>query len=1411
MADSSYLQTNFLGGEWSDFAQGRTDHPKYRSAMNVAFNGYPIEEGAFARRPGYQFSATTRNGNPGRLLPFSFESDTPYAVEFTDGFVRVFNGPGLVFNADVVSVIGISTDNPAVVTVGPDASKWASGNEVQFLFSSGSATPYGEILRHRQFVVTFLAGSTTQFTIADPITGLGIDGATINWSPQWVQAQVARVLELPSPYTSGVWEDLRIVQAAAIGVQGSSIGLLLLGTVSPHTLVGAADPQGTQFAKFTLMPASFSDGPYLDPVPGSVALPVGISGSITLSIFYQQWDSTLAYNTGDSVTFGNKDYTSLQSSNLSQEPDISPTYWLQVPSGSAIGPNGFVSTDVGRLIRLFSEPLPWNDTTVYALGDVVSFSGAYYILIHTGPPGPTTPDNAPGNWALTTGAGAALWTWGTIAAVTAVNQVTLVINGDALLYDETAINTWQIGAYSNTTGWPTCGIYYEGRLWFGGVFPNRIDASNTNDFFNMSPTAPDGTVGDANGISEIFNSDDLSQVYWMQGSPQGLILGTLGGEWLAQASVLTDPLTPSSIQIHRVTKFKSADILPVQTPLTTVFVESSGKRLYELFPDVFSGKMAAPTMTTFANHISDVGIEEIAYQHAVTPIVWMRLADGSFAGSTYRRTSSFSNEEPTFVGFHRHALGSGQLVESICVTPSLDGTADILNMVSKNPTTGIYHVGTATPLFQVDDPITDSWFVDDAVTPSGLVTSLDGVTLYGLWHLNGTTASVVIVGLDCGDHSVSAGSMFVPFGSDPSGLFSAAYMAQHSGNDFGVFATPVDTFATVTPSAIATTGTVQILPTQASSNFICDFPNNRGFEISSTNVIMFNLSTGAITGSATISFLLSGQAQAGAWYGDGYLYFCVGGDNTSPIARVAVDGTFGTVPATIVFGIASTGFAASADGIGVPIDACIVQANDTTFFASVSLVDKVLTIVNVNDSSWAGHAFQVGDNAQCIAGAGGSGFGSINTLSGSGSAFTLYQTTLASTTAGLVDGQEGFFLTTITGTAGPYQANSPSIVFGSTTGATIDEFQVTGSWSNTRTYSAGQVVLYTNSVTNPVTGLAYPQYFFSLANGNIDLTPLVGDNLSPSWGAVPFNNPLVSTTEVGNFVPADVDPTWSTFNDVNTMFLDQTDGNIILTVDTMDPVTGNKHYAVKLSATTAKVLWKVPLPSTAMSTYGTNCQLGTASFLSGSGSFTTAQVVVVQTKAGTFTSFPVLGVGEAGSAFSDDITGRIVAFGQYTKGAGTPVQATVATPTSFTNQWFVLQIGNDFVGDTVSSSRLTIPAVVGYTYTTQGQLLRPTIPEQIQLPTAGTGLTRRHHMFSALVAGAAQGIISVGTHFDDLRVVTFKTKGQQPIATDVLFSGVHWNTIDDVYDFDGMLAFQISRPLPATIVSLTGFINTQGR
>lgn len=119
-----------------------------------------------------------------------------------------------------------------------------------------------------------------------------------------------------------------------------------------------------------------------------------------------------------------------------------------------------------------------------------------------------------------------------------------------------------------------------------------------------------------------------------------------------------------------------------------------------------------------------------------------------------------------------------------------------------------------------------------------------------------------------------------------------------------------------------------------------------------------------------------------------------------------------------------------------------------------------------------------------------------------------------------------------------------------------------------------------------------------------------------------------------------------------------------------------------------------------------------------------------------------------------------------------------------------------------------VPVVIGYPYSSIGQLPRPMGEAQIKSPQgAGLGKTRRVHWVSALFQ-SAQGVL-IGASSG--REIQFSDSGENVSTHDHLFTGVWAQTIDDSYGFDGQVTWAINRPYPCTVVSLNTFLETQER
>jgi len=349
------------------------------------------------------------------------------------------------------------------------------------------------------------------------------------------------------------------------------------------------------------------------------------------------------------------------------------------------------------------------------------------------------------------------------------NGFVLELLGDDLLYTN-PISVWRMGAYSDTTGYPKCGTWHQGRLWLSGVFKNRIDGSRSNKPFDFSPTDKSGTVSDSHAISYTFNSPDVSPIYWMEPTREGIVCGTKKGEWIVAASTQNPALTPTNIKADRDTRVGCADMLPARCEQSLVHVQTERQKLMEHFSDAYSGKFVSPNLARMAQHFTKSGLYELAYQRERVPVIWIRTGDGDLLGCTYRRDVMTTGAPPTLNGWHKHTLGHGRLPESMAVGPDDNGTLNTLFLATAGAT-GSRYIEMLTQLNDEEDPLADSWLLDGALVPTyqQLVTEggQAGVRLYGLWLLEGQSVSVTADGIVAGRNlTVANGTLFVPFTKD---------------------------------------------------------------------------------------------------------------------------------------------------------------------------------------------------------------------------------------------------------------------------------------------------------------------------------------------------------------------------------------------------------------------------------------------------------------------------------------------------------------------------------------------------------------------------------------------------------------------------------------------------------------------
>lgn len=354
--------------------------------------------------------------------------------------------------------------------------------------------------------------------------------------------------------------------------------------------------------------------------------------------------------------------------------------------------------------------------------------------------------------------------WAIITNFIDGNNVT--VKAQSAIQSATGVN-WNLGAISVTTGYPSCGTFFQQRFVMASTpaQPSGLFFSNSGDFYNMGPSLFDTTVTDACGIAYSIASNQVNTILWLSPS-QVLIVGTDGAEWqVSSNSYNASPVTPTNIMVSLQTSNGSQNTSrPLRVGWETVFVARTGRDVFKLVYTFQINGFVADSLSLLGEHIPREGNQliDIAYQQFPHSILWMpRLNDGALAALTYLN-------EQQIVGWHLHEIGGSfgsqdyAFVESVAVIPTPDGTKDQLWMVVKrtvNGNTTRYVEYMEVPFDKSDTAPQNMCFLDAAITqvngsPSSLVT--------GLSHLEGQSVEALVDGSAVSGLVVSGGHVTLP-------------------------------------------------------------------------------------------------------------------------------------------------------------------------------------------------------------------------------------------------------------------------------------------------------------------------------------------------------------------------------------------------------------------------------------------------------------------------------------------------------------------------------------------------------------------------------------------------------------------------------------------------------------------------
>jgi hypothetical protein len=346
--------------------------------------------------------------------------------------------------------------------------------------------------------------------------------------------------------------------------------------------------------------------------------------------------------------------------------------------------------------------------------------------------------------------------YGEITAFTSSTAVTWTIIEDT--NSGSASTDWGLGAFSDTTGHPSCVTFYEQRLVFAGTTnqPQTLFFSRSGDYENMDENRG-GTVAADDAMIYTIASNQVNVIQSLKAT-RTLIILTSGGEFTLNSDSTGTAVSPTNINIKKQSNYGASNIDALSVGNATLFVQRAKRKLRELAYNFDTDGYVAPDMTILAEDVTLSGLDELTYQQEPHSIIWGIRGDGVLVGLTYQRSEQV-------VAWHQHKLGGSfgatnhGIVESVI---SISGNSfnrtdeDQLWVIVKRTINGVTrrYVEYLTP-FEFDSSLTQFQFTDSALSYSGSATS----TLTGLEHLNGENVRVIANGATHPDEVVSSGSV----------------------------------------------------------------------------------------------------------------------------------------------------------------------------------------------------------------------------------------------------------------------------------------------------------------------------------------------------------------------------------------------------------------------------------------------------------------------------------------------------------------------------------------------------------------------------------------------------------------------------------------------------------------------------
>lgn len=754
MAEQNVPLTAFNRGEISRDALARIDIDRTRLSAERQENFDPAVLGPMMLRAGTRFAFATKVNNKAKGIPFVFANDDCALLEVTDSVLRISilsaTGESLITRVSVATTVTngdfSSGTGWTLTTAGTGSTATISGGFLTLAMPANGGTARaertvavsgGDTAKTHAFriVVTrgpviFKCGTTSggDDVISETTLDTGthslafIPGATTIYirfdtiSAQQkivdsIQIEAAGTLELPVPWVLADLPLLRweqsgdIVFVAKYGMQQRKI-------------------ERRSSTSWSVVLYQSGDGPYQnDNITDITFTPSVLAGNGTLTASRSVFRTTHVGALIRLFSSGQKVSNSLAAQNTFTDP-------IRVTGVGASRQFSYViaGTWVGTLSlqRSFDGPTSGftdegttrtTNTAGLTINDGLDNSIVWYRW------GFKTGNYTSGSADITLtypgGGGVGICRITSFVSATVVNIE--VLDPFASL-DPTA--DWNFGDWSDQRGWPSAGHIYDGRLGWGGRDKTWLSESDAYYSYGID------TEGDSAAINRSLGAGPMDRVSWMVGGLR-LLCGRPGDITSIRSTSLDEPLTRTNFSPKQCATNGARDIPALRLDNRAIYVEKSGRRVYELAFDIETQDYKPKDLTRMNTEIGKIGFVTSGIQRQPDTCLHYPRNDGVCA----RFLHDIEDEVDAWWKFISD--GAGGIIEDVVVFPG-EIEDRVYYCIKRTVNGGTVRYWETPARRDQCTGFPEARCADAHVVYSGLVST----TLTGLGHLEGQSVVV---------------------------------------------------------------------------------------------------------------------------------------------------------------------------------------------------------------------------------------------------------------------------------------------------------------------------------------------------------------------------------------------------------------------------------------------------------------------------------------------------------------------------------------------------------------------------------------------------------------------------------------------------------------------------------------------